>query len=419
MPNIVQGNSLPGTATNRQIVAYVQELEDQLRYVLANLGAENMAPDAIKVETLAPDVRKVFQDTENNIGRVIASAKKIEARLQSAEGDISTLEQTTGAIETRVENAEGEITTLEQTTGTITTRVENAEGDITTLTQTANSIRLGVTDGENGVGQVHNSSLDINTDGISMNAGKISMEADTEMTIKSGGVLDIIAGGKGNISLTEGGGSVDAETGSFTYLNVNGKTVGGDAFFLPVRAAFTEDAISAPAGVETPYLWINATTGGGSTSETQISVAAPYWQDISHSYSGTFSIGTPANQLDGTEFSYKVSFGLTHRNSSMVNVRVVYIRISNGTNYVTLQKTVGGNHRAGDIMNINAEITGQTVNLFNGSALTAQIMFSGDSALNLRLLTSTNVPFLLTGKSNSGGGGGTGINDTSIKWVTA
>lgn len=261
----------------------------------------------------------------------------------------------------------------------------------------------------------------IDNDGIEMNAGMISLESDSGIEIKSGGTLDIVAGGLGNISLTEGHGSMDAETGTFTYLNVNGKSVDSNAFLMPVRTAFTENAVQPPTGITLPYLWINAATGGGGRSEAQITVQEPYWQDISHSYKEPFEVGTPTQQLSGTEFSYNVTFALTNPNSQIVNVNTIYIRLSNVStyqqNYVSLQCTIGGNRRQGDIINFSASVSGQTMNLFNGNKIGVQIDFSGDSSTTLRLNSSKKVPFVLTGTGNGGGGGG-GINDTTVKWVT-
>lgn len=350
MPNIVQGNSLPGTATNRQIVAYVQELEDQLRYVLANLGAENMAPDAIKVETLAPDVRKVFADSEQNMARITANAKRIEASVAGKYDKVA--------------------------------------------------------------------SIGIDESGITMTGGAINMEADTEINIKSDGRINIEAGGMGNINLMSGGGGVSAESGNFTGLTVDGKTVGTNVFLMPVRVAMTQDAVTAPEDVDKPFLWINATTSGSGPAESSsVTPITGVWTTISQSYNAYYDLQLPES-VSGDQYHYKLKFKVWNRlNTKPMSIIKINAQVTNG-NGVTVDFESGpvGTLRPYQGMEINASASSQD-NLFDGTALQMRVLYTANEWQG-QLSFNDTVPVTLSVTADGAGGGGGGVNNTDIKWVT-
>lgn len=109
---------------------YLYMLLEQLRYTMANLGAENFNETELDglVKTITDPVYLRIQDAENNITSIQAQAQGLTIRVRDAEGNVTALQQ----------QAQG-----------LTTRVQNAEGAVSTLTQTVNGMRLQVTNGEN------------------------------------------------------------------------------------------------------------------------------------------------------------------------------------------------------------------------------------------------------------------------------
>lgn len=79
---------LPANADTKKIVAYINELEEQIRYLSMHIGSENMEQDAISIEVLSPEIRKRITDGEST-ARITATAKKIEAKLEDKYGIVN------------------------------------------------------------------------------------------------------------------------------------------------------------------------------------------------------------------------------------------------------------------------------------------------------------------------------------------
>ena len=122
----------------KQVMDYLRQLEDQLRYVIAHIGPENIQPSAIGEEQLSPAVKddmRTVRKTVRDLGRSVSSYK-----------------------------------------------------------QTADKIALEVRRiAEDGVEKVNNSALTINADGIDMTGGEINIRAGSAFRAKSGGVFDVFA----------------------------------------------------------------------------------------------------------------------------------------------------------------------------------------------------------------------------------
>lgn len=115
MANLME-NQLSANADTRAIVRYVRELEEQIRWALANLDNSNIMDGALSVDKLTDDTQKT-----------IKSADRVRIAVEGG--------------------------------------------------------RTGTT----GTGEVHNSCLDIDREGIKMNAGAIEMRSEGTMLIEAGG----------------------------------------------------------------------------------------------------------------------------------------------------------------------------------------------------------------------------------------
>ena len=122
----------------RQAMDYLRQLEDQLRYVLQHLGAENIQPGAIGEEHLS---RQVSEDMR--------------------------------AVRKTVKDMGRSLSSYRQTADEIALEVRRMAG--------------------HGVEKVSNSALTINTDGIEMSGGEINIRAGSAFRAKSGGVFEVFA----------------------------------------------------------------------------------------------------------------------------------------------------------------------------------------------------------------------------------
>ena len=129
----------PGSVKDaRQVMDYLRQLEDQLRYVIAHIGPENIQPSAIGEEQLSPAVRE----------------------------DMRSVRKT----------------------------VRDLRRSVSSYRQTAEEIALEVQRlSEDGVEKVNNSALTINANGIDMSGGEINIRAGSAFRAKSGGLFEVFA----------------------------------------------------------------------------------------------------------------------------------------------------------------------------------------------------------------------------------
>ena len=122
----------------KQVMDYLRQMEDQLRYVIAHIGPENIQPSAIGEEQLSPAVRE----------------------------DMRSVQKT----------------------------VKDLRRNVSSYRQTAEEIALEVRRmAEDGVDKVNNSALTINADGIDMSGGEINIRAGSAFRAKSGGLFEVFA----------------------------------------------------------------------------------------------------------------------------------------------------------------------------------------------------------------------------------
>jgi len=164
----------PGSVKDiRQVMDYIHQLEDQLRYVIQHIGAENIQPDAINEEQLSPKVKQDMRSvrkTVNDLSRHVSSYRQ-------------------------------------------------------TAAETARKVRQME---EEGVEKVHNEALTIDSSGIDITGGELNVCAESAFRVKNGGAFDVFAA-DGNSCLKFGGTEQEpnASLGSGGTLRV--KTIYADS----------------------------------------------------------------------------------------------------------------------------------------------------------------------------------------------
>lgn len=186
----------------RQVMDYLRQLEDQLRYVIQHIGAENIQPNAVGEEQLSPKVKedmKTVRKTVKSMGRSLSSYR-----------------------------------------------------------QTAEEIALEVRRmAEDGVEKVNNSALTINADGIDMSGGEINIRAGSAFRAKSGGVFEVFAAdGSSCIKLGGTEENPNASLGSGGTLRV--KTIYADSIH-----AGSSDLLSGGAALANSQVVVSATKPEG------------------------------------------------------------------------------------------------------------------------------------------------------------
>ena len=204
----------------KQVMNYVYQLEEQIRYALMHLGDENITPGSIGVEQLEPGFTQNINQIEINVeaaqNRIRETGSILNNRLTDAEGNISSLTQTASGLSTRVSTAEGNISSLTQTATSLTTRVSNAEGDISTLVQTASGLGTRVTNAEGDI-----STLTQTASGLQTRVGNAEGDIST-LTQTASGLSTRVGTAEGNISsLQQTASSISASVSSIQTNGVS------------------------------------------------------------------------------------------------------------------------------------------------------------------------------------------------------
>lgn len=141
LPNINE-QSMDDRKERRQILNYLQLLDEKLKYMFQNIDIEeNLSADSQEMFfKYGEDIRNVIKDTEGNFSLFEQTINGISMAVQDVEGNVSLLQQTATSLSSSIASAEGKISNLEQTAQSIETMVADLDGDVSTLIQTANSL---------------------------------------------------------------------------------------------------------------------------------------------------------------------------------------------------------------------------------------------------------------------------------------
>ena len=127
-----------GVRDVKQVMDYLRQLEEQLRYVIRHIGPENIQAGAVGESQLSPQIKQEMQAVQRT--------------------------------------------------------VRDVNRNMSTYRQTAEEIAMEVRRmAENGVEKVKNAALTINADGIDMASGEINIRAGSAFRARSGGVFEVFA----------------------------------------------------------------------------------------------------------------------------------------------------------------------------------------------------------------------------------
>lgn len=129
---------------------YLVQLLEQLRYVLHNLGMENLNPADVQElgEIITGPIRAEIDDPETGLSaRITANADAISAevsRAAGAEGSLSSrVTQTAEAITAEVSRAAGAESALSQTAEAIRAQVTDGNGNYTVVNLRSDGLHIG------------------------------------------------------------------------------------------------------------------------------------------------------------------------------------------------------------------------------------------------------------------------------------
>lgn len=289
-----------GTVDNRQLLNYLLQLEEEIRYALGHLDGENLTDGAIGENQLSDTVKGTMEGLSSSVQKVVE--------------DTSGLEKKVRETATKVEQTEEQVEILAQETVQLGNQVEENAAAIETQ---AGQIALMVTRTEieeDGVPKVSNAAVLITSNGMVLRGGVILINAGSVFRVSSGGTFEVFAaddnsyikfGGtqaSPNFSLGLGG-NVKAKSIYTESLEVSG---GG----IPqlVQGSLAEKIYvgsSQPAGHG--ILWLKPGASGGSGT-VDFSAAAAGEGMSGTTATATITLTRSGSALSGSTCSYGVKF---------------------------------------------------------------------------------------------------------------
>ncbi len=261
LPTITDA-SLKDEKQRKAILEALYQTNEQLRYVLNNIGMENLSEELqVKIESesaddselewrvgdvergiaqlrmLADSIVLRVTDNENNISELILMNDQIALRIKSAENNIAQLDMTSEQITARVESVENEVAYLSVASDEIVARVEDAENGLAQVEVAAGELAIevhGKVDGDKVI-----SSINATPEEIKINGEKISLEgqvtANETFKIHEDGSMEATGGTIGGWTINENslgayGSSISIQTDPLTgekYGEINATAIAG------------------------------------------------------------------------------------------------------------------------------------------------------------------------------------------------
>ena len=212
----------------KQVMNYLYQLEEQIRYALGNIGSENITPGAIDEDKFSPRVKQNIQNIQINV----ENQERISRQLKSEDGALRTLivETEQGIMRQMTDEVNGLNTTITETARGLQAQITDNAGSITSLQATARGLRVSVTGVENDVDALEGTVGGIETT-ISAGVPKVKT---TTVTIDTGGI-DLKTGGRftvqsGNFSIDNQGnvtmaGQITSTSGSIGNWDIGEKAL--------------------------------------------------------------------------------------------------------------------------------------------------------------------------------------------------
>ena len=143
----VQFPDLQGKPVKEQvsiITNYLFMLLEQLRYTLANLGADNFNESELDglQKTFTGPIQIQVTDMEGNISTITATVEGLATQVEDAEGNVSQLTQTVNRLGSRVTDVEGDFSQISQTVDGIQSDVVDLDGEFSSMKQDVDGLQI-------------------------------------------------------------------------------------------------------------------------------------------------------------------------------------------------------------------------------------------------------------------------------------
>lgn len=304
LPSIprISDADLDDVKERRRIMNYLIKLDEQLRYMMTHLGEENFTQETVEAIRNGGASVESIRSLQTELGQ---ATTKIEQNAQAITAKAS--QSSVDALGNRVTQAETTLT---------------LKADQATLTTTANGLQSqidaipGVIDmkiSQNVPDEVLNTSVHLDTNGIAMSGGEITMQAGTQFSVQSGGIINLEATGGGStinlggkFTVTEEG-DVAAASGSFDSLAVNNQRVLTlSDIGIPIKVAANQ-----PTGSN--FIWVQPTGGGSVSSVRYTGYTAPSRNNdvnfgVNNTISRSFTSEDGVSTLSGSTYTYELEF---------------------------------------------------------------------------------------------------------------
>lgn len=180
LPNINE-QSMDDRKERRQILNYLQLLDEKLKYMFQNIDIEeNLSADSQEMFfQYGKDIQNVIKDTEGNFSLFEQTINGISLQVQDLEGNHAILQQTAEGLVSAVGSVEGSVSLFQQTAERIETSVYDLDEELgnvsSTATQTAKELRWIVESGSSA------SSLVLTKNMIKAITDQVEIRADVDL----------------------------------------------------------------------------------------------------------------------------------------------------------------------------------------------------------------------------------------------
>lgn len=182
----VQFPDLQGKPLKEQvsiITNYLFMLLEQLRYTLANLGADNFNESELDglQKTFTGPIQIQVTDMEGNISTITATVEGLATQVEDTEGNVSQLTQTVNSLGSRVTDVEGDFSQISQTVDGIQSDVVDLDGEFSSIKQDVDGLNITTSGGVTYISGSHVKSGTISGSTLECNLNSTYGEADGEL----------------------------------------------------------------------------------------------------------------------------------------------------------------------------------------------------------------------------------------------
>ena len=120
----------------RKMQSYLIQLTEQLRYVLNNIEADNLAPDVLETFDQMAQTSEMIRTVKDELGNystIKQTENMISTEVADVDGRVSQVEQTASSLSSSVSSLSGEISSVRQTASNLSSSVSTLNGQVSSL----------------------------------------------------------------------------------------------------------------------------------------------------------------------------------------------------------------------------------------------------------------------------------------------